>query len=148
MVYFAAMALIFVGVYYRSYRAGANLKDAAVATLGGICLACASLACVSLAPRLMLFGWVYMTGLLLVIDQFRRSGKGLWLLPSLFALWINLHGSWIFGMAVLAITIVSGAAEGEWGLVVAHRWTRTELKKLLVVLAASFGENKCMQMLT
>jgi hypothetical protein len=134
VVYFAAMALIFVGVYYRSCRAGADCKDAAVATLGGICLAC-----VSLAPRPMLFGWVCMMGLLMVIDQFRRSGKALWLLPPLFALWINLHGSWIFGMAVLAITIVSGAAEGKWGLVVAHRWTRTELKKLLVALAVSFA---------
>ena len=42
----------------------------------------------------MLFGWVCMTGLLLVIDQlvidqFRPSESGLWRLP-LFALWINL----------------------------------------------------------
>lgn len=134
VVYFAAMVLIFVGVYYRSCRAGADCKDAAVVTLGGICLAS-----VALAPRPMLFGWVCMTGLLLVLDHFRRSGKGLWLLPPLFALWINLHGSWIFGMAVLAVIIVSGLVEGQWGLVVAHRWTRTELKKLLLVFAASLA---------
>jgi hypothetical protein len=134
MLYWAAMVLIFVGVYYRSCRAGADCKDATVAAFGGICLAV-----VSLAPRPMLFGWVCMTGLLLVIDHFRRSGKGLWLLPPLFVLWINLHGSWIFGMAVLAVTIASGLLEGEWGLVVAHRWTRTELKKLLLAFAASLA---------
>jgi hypothetical protein len=80
-----------------------------------------------------------MVGLLLVLDRFRRTGKGLWLLPPLFALWINLHGSWVFGMVVLALTIASGLVEGEWGLVVARRWTPAELKKLLLALAASLA---------
>jgi hypothetical protein len=133
-VYFAVLVLIYVGVYYRSCRAGADCKDAVVATLGGICLAG-----VSLAPRMLLFGWLCMVGLLLVLDRFRRTGKGLWLLPPLFALWINLHGSWVFGMVVLALTIASGLVEGEWGLVVARRWTPAELKKLLLALAASLA---------
>ncbi len=76
-----------------------------------------------MAPRMLLFGWLCMVGLLLVLDRFRRTGKGLWLLPPLFALWINLHGSWVFGVIVLALTIVSGLVEGEWGLVVARRWS-------------------------
>ncbi|MFZ0311375.1 MAG: hypothetical protein WAL85_01590 [Candidatus Korobacteraceae bacterium] len=37
-VYFAVLVLIYVGVYYRSWRAGADCKDAAIATLGAICL--------------------------------------------------------------------------------------------------------------
>ena len=134
LVYFAVVVLIFVGVYYRSWRAGADCKDAAVATLGGICFAG-----VSLAPRTLLFGWLCMEGLLLVIDRFDRTGKGLWLLPPLFALWINLHGSWVFGMAVLAIVIGSGILQGEWGLVVARRWTPGQLRSLLLAGAASFG---------
>ena len=131
-LYSAVMVLIFAGVYYRACRAGADCKNAAVATLAGICLGC-----ISLAPRPLLFGWLCLMGLLLVLDQFRRSGKGLWLLPPLFVLWINLHGSWVFGMVVLGVTIASGMLEGEWGLVVAHRWTPVELKKLLLVLCAS-----------
>ena len=133
-VYFAVLVLIYVGVYYRSCRAGADCKDAAVATLGAICLGG-----VSMAPRMLLFGWLCMVGLLLVLDRFRRTGKGLWLLPPLFALWINLHGSWVFGMVVLVLTIASGLVEGEWGLVVARRWTSGELKKLLLALAASLA---------
>ena len=131
-IYSLAMVLIFAGVYYRSCRAGADSKDAAVATLGGICLGC-----ISLAPRPLLFGWLCLTGTLLILDDFRRKGKGLWLLPPLFVLWINLHGSWTFGMVVLTVTIVSGLTEGKWGLVVAHRWTRIQLRKLLLAFAAS-----------
>ena len=131
-VYFVVLVLIYAGVYYRSCRAGADCKDATVATLLAIFLGIGSM-----GPRTFLFGWLCMVGLLLLLDRFHRTGKGLWLLPPLFALWINLHGSWVFGMAVLAITIVSGLVEGEWGLVVAHLWTAAELKKLLLALATS-----------
>ncbi len=131
-VYFAVLVLIYVGVYYRSCRAGADCKDAAIVTLLAIFLGV-----VSIGPRVLLFGWLCMVGLLLVLDRFQRTGKGLWMLPPLFALWINLHGSWVFGMVVLALTIASGLVEGEWGLVVARRWTSQELRKLLLALVAS-----------
>jgi hypothetical protein len=133
-VYFAVLVLIYVGVYYRSCRAGADCKDATIATLLAIFLGV-----VSIGPRTLLFGWLCMVGLLLVLDRFQRTGKGLWLLPPLFALWINLHGSWVFGVIVLTLTIASGLVEGEWGLVVARRLTPRELKKLLLVLATSLA---------
>ena len=134
VVYFAVLVLIYVGVYYRSCQTGADCKDGAIATLGAICLGT-----VSIGPRTLLFGWLCMVGLLLVLDRFRRTGKGLWLLPPLFALWINLHGSWVFGVIVLALTIASGLVEGEWGLVVAQRWSSVELRKLLLALAFSLA---------
>ena len=133
-VYFPVLVLIYVGVYYRSCRAGADCKDATVATLLAIFLGV-----VSIGPRTLLFGWLCMMGLLLLLDRFQRTGKGLWLMPPLFALWINLHGSWVFGVVVLVLTIASGLVEGEWGLVVARRWSSRELKKLLLVLAASLA---------
>lgn len=132
MVYFIVLVLIYVGVYYRSWRAGADCKDAAIATLAAICLGG-----VSIAPRMLLFGWLCLMGLLLVIDHFKRTGRGLWLLPPLFMLWINLHGSWVFGFVILGAIIAAGLVEGEWGLVVARRWSNSELKKLLVVTFVS-----------
>ena len=133
-VYFAVLVLIYAAVYYRSCRAGADCKNATIATLLAIFLGV-----VSIGPRVLLLGWLCMVGLLLVLDRFQRTGKGLWLLPPLFALWINLHGSWIFGVVVLVMIIASGLVKGEWGLVVARRWTSGELKKLLPVLAASLA---------
>jgi hypothetical protein len=58
---------------------------------------------------------------------------------ALFALWINLHGSWVFGLVVLVMIIASGLVEGEWGLVVAQRWSTAELRKLLLALGASLA---------
>jgi hypothetical protein len=133
-VYFVVIVLIFTAVYYLSCRAGADCKDATVVTAVAI-----AFGWVSIGPRMLLFGWLCMVALLLVLDRFQRTGKGLWLLPPLFALWINLHGSWVFGMVVLVVTIASGLVEGKWGLVVAHRWSALQLKKLFATLALSLA---------
>jgi len=130
--YALVLVLIYVGVYYRCCHAGADRKDAIIATLGAICLGG-----VSFAPRTLLFGWLCMTALLVVLDNFEENKKVVWLLPPLFCLWINLHGSWIFGIVVLGAAIVSGLFVGEWGLVVTKRWTSSQLQTLLFVFATS-----------
>jgi len=133
-LYFGILVLIYAGVYYRSCAEGAGCKNATVATLIGIFLGV-----VSIGPRTLLFGWLCMVALLLVLDHFRRTGKGLWLLPPLFALWINLHASWVFGLIVVGLTIASGLVQGEWGLVEARKWTAAQLTRLLLALAASLA---------
>lgn len=134
IVYFTVLALIYAGVYYRSCRAGADCKSATIATLFAILCGI-----VSIGPRMLLFGWLCMVGLLIVLDHFRETGKGLWILPPLFALWINFHGSWLFGIVVVGITIACGLLDGDWGLVSARRWSPLELKKLLLALSASLA---------
>jgi hypothetical protein len=131
-VYYGVLLLIFAGVYYRTCRSSDNCKNAILVSVVGVMLGE-----VSFGPRTLLFGWLCMTALLLVLDHFRRSGKGLWLVPPLFTLWINLHGSWVFGIVVLVVTIASGTVAGEWERVVARRWSAAELKKLLLTLGAS-----------
>ena len=54
-------------------------------------------------------------------------------------LWINLHGSWLFGMCVLVVIIGSGLLEGRWGSVVAYRWSSTHLRALSIALVASIA---------
>ena len=134
LVYFVVISLIFAAVYYRTCRSGSDCKDATLVTCAAIFLAT-----VSIGPRTLLFGWLCMAALLLLLDQFERSGKGLWLVPPLFALWINLHGSWVLGMVAMAVTIASGLVEGKWGLVTARRWSPLQWKKLLITLACSMG---------
>ncbi len=132
MLYFGLLVLIYCGVYYIACSAGADCISALLVTLLAVMLGA-----VSIGPRTLLFGWLCMTALLLVLHHFQRTRKGLWLLPPLFAVWINLHGSWVFGIVVLAGTIGSGLLTGEWGLVVARRWSSSELKTLVLVFAAS-----------
>lgn len=131
-VYLVLLWLIFAGVYYLALRQGANSGDAALVTMAGV-----ALGCYSFGPRMLHFGWLCLIVLLLVLERFQRTGKGLWVLPPLFALWVNLHGSWVFGFVVMGIYLVSGLVEGRWGVVVAERWTPGQLKKLLLAFAAS-----------
>ena len=131
-IYFLVLVAIYIGVYYRSCRAGSDVKDATIAALGAILLGV-----VSIGPRILLFGWLCMVGLLLALDRFEYSGRGLWVIPPLFALWVNLHGSWVFGFIVLGLTIAAGLLSGEWGRVYAQRWTSGQLKRLSLVAAAS-----------
>ena len=133
-LYFAILVLIYAGVYHRACLAGADCKNATVATMLAVLLGV-----VSIGPRMLLFGWLCMVGLLIALDRFRQTGKGLWMLPPLFALWINFHGSWIFGIVVLAITIAAGLVRGEWGLVLARPWSHAEFRKLLLASGASLA---------
>ena len=131
-VYLVLLWLIFAGVYYLALRRGANAGDAALVTMAGV-----ALGCYSFGPRMLHFGWLCLIVLLLVLERFQQTGKGLWVLPPLFALWINLHGSWVFGFVVMGIYVVSGLVEGQWNNVVAERWTPVQLRKLLLAFAAS-----------
>jgi hypothetical protein len=132
LVYFTLVALIYLGTYYRALREGADCKNALVVCIVGLLMGT-----VSIGPRMLLFGWLCMVALLMITDRFRRTGKSLWLLPPLFALWINLHGSWLFGMVVLTLIVGAGLVQGEWGLVTARRWSRAELRKLAGAATAS-----------
>jgi len=131
-VYLVLLWLIFAAVYYLALRRGANFGEAALVTMAGV-----ALGCYSFGPRMLHFGWLCLVVLLIVLEGFQQTGKGLWVLPPLFALWINLHGSWVFGFVVMGIFIVSGMVEGQWGSVAAERWTPAQLRRLLVVFAAS-----------
>lgn len=131
-IYLVLLWLIFAGVYYLALRRGANGGDAALVTMAGV-----ALGSYSFGPRMLHFGWLCLVALLLVLERFERTGKGLWVLPPVFALWINFHGSWVFGFVVMGICVVSGLVQGRWGLVVAERWTPVQLKKLLLAFAVS-----------
>ena len=131
-MYLVLLWLIFAGVYYLALRRGASFGDAALVTMAGV-----AVGSYSFGPRMLHFGWLCLIILLLVLEHFERTGKGLWLLPPLFALWINLHGSWVFGFVVIGIYIIAGLVEGHWNNVAAQRWTPSQLKKLLLAFAAS-----------
>ena len=132
-VYTLVLWLIFGGVYYLALRRGANYGDAALVTMAGV-----ALGSYSFGPRLFNFAWLCLVVEFLVLDRFQRTGKGLWMLPPLFALWINLHASWVLGFVVLGIYIVSGLVEGRWNNnIVAEHWTPVQLRKLLLAVAIS-----------
>ncbi len=62
-------------------------------------------ATVSFGPRTLLFGWFCLNVELLLLERWYsgrlRERTALWAFPVLFAVWINLHGSWLIGMVLL-----------------------------------------------
>jgi hypothetical protein len=126
------LGLIFLGLLYICWKQSGNIKASALA-----CYFAVFLGSVSFGPRTILFGYGYLVLLLIVLQRFRLQGKApLWLLPPLFCLWINTHGSWSLGLIVFGIIIAGGLIGGRWGRIEAVRWSTVQLRKLLLTMGA------------
>ena len=130
---FLILSTIFLLVLYLSYQESRNFKASVT-----VCYYATFLATVSFGPRTILFGYVYLCILLIIMQRLRLRGDApLWLLPLLFCLWANTHGSWSIGLIVFFLLGISGLVGGSWGRVDAVRWTPAQLKKLVVAGIAS-----------
>lgn len=83
-----------------------RLRNPAAAV--GLTALCATAGWQSWSPRPQLFTFLLLTVLLLLLDKLASSRRLWWAVP-LFALWSNLHGAWIFGFVVMAITLADRA---------------------------------------
>ena len=129
----ALVEIIILSTYYLGSLVSGNSKAAFVASWLALFLMT-----VSFGPRTLLFGWIYLIVLLLILWRYKQHGKdSLWLLPPLFLLWVNSHGSWLIGLVVLSIFILSGLRDISLPGLEGTRWTPTQLKRLLIVAALS-----------
>lgn len=104
-------SLVVIGVYALAWMRSGNAK---VALLGG--LAAWFFATVGLAVRPLVLGHLFLVMELLVLELARARGRRwLWLLPPLFALWVNCHGSYALGLMVLGIYAVCSRLTFETG---------------------------------
>lgn len=127
--------VIFLLLLALTYKESGNFKAAVAAVALSTFLAK-----VSFGPRTILFGYLYLVVMLLILQRLRQKGTApLWLIPPLFCLWINTHGSWSLGLILFGITAASGMVEGDWGLVYGRRWTPPQLRALLLTAAASIA---------
>ncbi|HWR35692.1 MAG TPA: hypothetical protein VN622_07465 [Clostridia bacterium] len=124
---------IMLGVFYLAYRISGDVKNAFLTSVLGVMLAT-----VSIGARTLLFGWLYLVVMLILLERFRAGEKArLWLIPPLFCLWVNTHGSWVMGMTIFGTIIACGFLEGSWGKVYAIRWSPSQLRRLLITASAS-----------
>lgn len=86
-------------------------------------LAVAALLVMAAHPRPQLFSYVFFSAYLDILLAYRYRGevKGLWLLPPMMVLWVNLHGAYPVGMVLIGLFVL---AEGEGGGIV--RWRKPE----------------------
>jgi hypothetical protein len=91
--------------------------------------------------RPQLIGYIFLVITLIFLERFRQGKqKSLWILPPLFLIWVNTHGSFVLGLAAFGIYWACGLTEFETGGIVARRWTggqrrHMEIIFLLCVLA-------------
>lgn len=97
-----------------------------------------TLAAVVLMPQMQfrpqLFDYILLAAIILMLarETFGHRPAPLWIVVPLLALWANLHGTFIIGVAVLAIYTLATAAKDVW----ARRGWRPTFRLGLVTIAA------------
>jgi hypothetical protein len=127
-----ALVAIFLLLYRLAFLRAQDYKAAALT-----CGLAIPLATVSFGPRTLLFGWIFLLLELLILETYDSHPRRLWLLPPLFLLWVNTHGSWLIGLALLIAFAASGCCKVRAGRIVSPRRTLPQLKQLLTIVLCS-----------
>ena len=115
-----------------SLRSG-NSKAAFVA-----CAVLVFLTAVLFTLRPQMLGYLFLIITLIILERFRLGrARTLWLLPALFLLWVNTHGSFVFGIFAFGVYVVSGLVKIRWGGLESVPWTAGERLRLGSVFLAS-----------
>ncbi|MDT8069176.1 MAG: hypothetical protein ROO76_13505 [Terriglobia bacterium] len=116
-------------ILYRAAKLSSDAKNSFV-----VAVYCVLLTVVSFGPRTLIFGWIYLLIMLIALDKFREGHeKAVWIIPPLFLLWVNCHGSWMIGLVIYAIIAGSGLFEFQYGQIETYRWSPRQLRLLIIV---------------
>ena len=92
------------------------------------------LASVSFNLRPQMLGYTFVILTLIALERFRQGHqKTVWLLPALFLLWINTHGSWPIGLGTIAVFIAAGLVRLPFEGLETRLWTASERVRLGLV---------------
>ena len=120
-------------VYWRGYLKSGHMAAAFWAAALGF-----ELMTVNSGPRTIIIAYLALSAELAILEALERGNtRFLWLLPALFCVWINLHGSWMIGLGLLVLYIASGLFTLRNGLFDQVARTLEENKRLAGVLLAS-----------
>jgi hypothetical protein len=90
---------------------------------------------VSFNLRPQMLGYLFVILTLIALERFRQGRqRTVWLLPVLFLIWINTHGSWPIGLGVITVSIASGGLILPFEGLEGRRWTSSERIRLEIVL--------------
>ena len=112
--------------------------NAKVALLGALVIWL--FATIGLAVRPHVIGYLLLTCEFLVIHLARtRNPRWFLALPPLFAIWVNCHGSFIFGLMILGAFLFCSFFDFQRGSLVSSRWEKPQRRMLIIGLFLSIA---------
>jgi hypothetical protein len=123
------VAMIVVLLYYSAILASGNPKSAFAATALVLPLLGS---CFSVRPQLL--GYIFLLITLICLERYRRGAPmSLWLLPLVFVLWVNTHGTFALGLAAMAIYGLAGLKDFHMGRLEGRAWLPRQRAHLALV---------------
>ena len=133
ILYASLTVILVLLLLFYAYERSRSGKAAFVA-----CALLLPLAVVSFTMRPQLLGYIFLLVTLILLERFRQGRqKSLWILPLVFLLWINTHGTFAFGFAVLVLYWASGLVDFKIGGIRAEPWTPSQRRHLGLVTLLS-----------
>jgi hypothetical protein len=134
MVWFCVLpSLLLVAAYGLCSLYSGNAK---VALLGA--LTAWLFATVGFAIRPHLIGYVLLTLQLLIVHLGRtRDRRWFFCLPLIYGVWVNCHGSFVFGLAVLTVQLACSFVRCRVGLLSSEPWDRDARRALGIAMLLS-----------
>lgn len=130
----ACASFIALLLYY-TYLRTQSIKAAAIAC--GLLLPVVG-AFSTLRPQLI--GYVCLVTVFIAVEQFRRGRRVLlWLLPAVFAVWVNSHGSFVFGLGYMALAWGTAWRKWQGGFLYTDGWPPEKRREFLTVLLLCVG---------
>jgi hypothetical protein len=136
LVTWLLLAANVVFLYWRGYLKGHHSGAAFWAALLGMVLMA-----VNGGPRTIIVAYLALSAELAILEAMERGNARLaWLLPPIFCVWINLHGSWMIGLALFVLYIACGSLGTiSTGVFEQAARTRKEYGRLFAVFFASLA---------
>ncbi|MFZ0962630.1 MAG: hypothetical protein WAO35_17305 [Terriglobia bacterium] len=112
------VATILLLVYYLANLTSGNPKAAFASTAFALPVLAS---CFSVRPQL--FGYIFLLVTLICLERY-HSGRqsNLWVLPPVFVLWVNTHGTFVLGLAAMAVYGMAGLRGFRLGLLEGKAW--------------------------
>lgn len=86
----------------------------------------------TLRPQLL--GYIFLLVTLICLERFKQgNSKALWVLPGVFVLWVNTHGSFVLGLLIIGLYWSSGLVSFRCGGLVADLWGAKQRRHLLLI---------------
>jgi hypothetical protein len=128
-------SLLFIASYTLCSLYSGNAKVALIGALTTWLFATAGLA---IRPHMI--GYLLLTCELLIVHLgSSRDRRWFWLLPPLFAIWINCHGSFVFGLMLLALFLICSCIDIRVGLLVSKPWEHKQRNALAIASILSMA---------